>query len=275
MNTERDYVLGTHDGEMGRLALQHRVWRPRALDAWRRAGFTVGRTLLDAGCGPGHATLDLAEIVGPTGRIMAVDQSHRFLDTLEAACRRRGIDHVETAELDLDEQSLPHLEVDGAWCRWVLSFVRKPREVLGKIVGAVRPGGAIVLHEYIDYSTWRLAPRCPEVEEFVAAVMASWRAEGGEPDIALELPCWLEGLGLKIRSIRPIVDVVPPSIYVWQWPARFLEVGVHRLVELGHLAAGRAAAITRAFARREADGQTHMITPTVLEIIAVKDGTRA
>ena len=60
MSPERDYVLGTHDEESARLLLQHRVWRPRALDAWRRAGFTVGQTLLDLGCGPGHAAVDPA-----------------------------------------------------------------------------------------------------------------------------------------------------------------------------------------------------------------------
>ncbi len=27
--TDRDYVLGTHDEELERLGLQHRVWRPR------------------------------------------------------------------------------------------------------------------------------------------------------------------------------------------------------------------------------------------------------
>ena len=68
MADEKDYVLGTHDEEIARLGLQHRVWRPRVLDAWRRAGFTLGQTILDVGCGPGHATLDLAEIVGPRGR---------------------------------------------------------------------------------------------------------------------------------------------------------------------------------------------------------------
>src|SRR6266513_624084 len=53
---ERDYVLGTHDDEVARLGLQHRVWRPRALDAWRRAQFTRGQTILDIGCGPGYAS---------------------------------------------------------------------------------------------------------------------------------------------------------------------------------------------------------------------------
>src|SRR5678816_202122 len=77
---EQDYVLGTHDEELNRLGLQHRVWRPRALDAWRRAGFTIGQTILDVGCGPGYATLDLAEIAGTTGRVVAMDRSARFLD---------------------------------------------------------------------------------------------------------------------------------------------------------------------------------------------------
>jgi len=66
---ERDYVLGTHHEEIARLRLQHRVWRARVLEAWRGAGFAPGHTLLDIGCGPGYAALDLAEIVGPGGRI--------------------------------------------------------------------------------------------------------------------------------------------------------------------------------------------------------------
>ena len=41
MNKERDYVLGTHDEELARLGLQHRVWRPVVLDCWRKAGITV------------------------------------------------------------------------------------------------------------------------------------------------------------------------------------------------------------------------------------------
>src|SRR6516164_179843 len=52
MATEKDYVLGTHDEEIERLGLQNRVWLSRAADAWHRAGFDHGQTLLDLGCGP-------------------------------------------------------------------------------------------------------------------------------------------------------------------------------------------------------------------------------
>ena len=106
---EQDYVLGTHDEEMVRLGLQHRVWRPRATDAWRRAGFTVGQTLLDLGCGPGYASIDLAEIVGPRGQIVAVERSARDLDALRASARRNGLTNIVTHQLDLDTEALPEV----------------------------------------------------------------------------------------------------------------------------------------------------------------------
>ena len=88
--SDREYVLGTRDEELERLGLQHRVWRPFVLDAWRRAGLLPGMTALDVGAGPGFATADLAEIVGSAGRVMAFERSRRFLDALAARAERRG-----------------------------------------------------------------------------------------------------------------------------------------------------------------------------------------
>ena len=45
---DQDYVLGTHDEEIARLGLQHRVWRPTVRDCWRRAGITLGSRVLAA-----------------------------------------------------------------------------------------------------------------------------------------------------------------------------------------------------------------------------------
>ena len=67
---DSDYILGTHDEEVARLGLQHRVWRTVALDCWSRAGITAGSKVVDVGAGPGYATVDLAEIVGPTGEVL-------------------------------------------------------------------------------------------------------------------------------------------------------------------------------------------------------------
>jgi len=270
MTQEKDYVLGTHDAELARLGLQHRVWRPRALDAWRRAGFTVGQTIVDVGCGPGYAALDLAEIVGATGQVVAVDRSKRFLDALSVNSTARGLTQVRCHELDLGESGLPVVGADGAWARWVFAFVRNPRQLLTRVAAALRPGASLVIHEYFDYATWRLAPRCAELEEFVQAVMKSWRADGGEPDIALDLLGWLPECGFEIRAKRSIIDVVSPSDFSWHWPMSFVQVGLKRLVDLGHVTAVKAQEIADALFARESSPHAQMFTPAVLEMIAVR-----
>lgn len=267
---DRDYVLGTHDEEIERLGLQHHVWRPRAADAWRRAGFTAGQTLIDVGCGPGWATLDLAAVAGRQGRVVGVDRSRRFLDAAAAAARARGLTQLEWLELDLDTDELPALAAHGAWSRWIYAFVRRPRALLEKVARALRPGGAMVLHEYGDYRGWRLSPERPEFVAFVEDVIASWREHGGEPDIGLTLPRWLTELGFEVRELRPWVEAARPGDFVWEWPSAFVDVGVRRLVDLGRVTAERAEAIRRAFRESQAAPGAFQLTPTVLEIIAVK-----
>lgn len=268
-HTEQEYVLGTHADEAARLLLQHRVWRPRALDAWRRAGFTRGMTILDVGCGPGHASVDLAEIVGPNGRVVAIDQSRRFLDALETTRVQRGL-RIDVRQCDLTAEPIPVSGCDAAWTRWVFCFVRNPKDVLARVAAALRPGATYVIHEYFDYATWRLSPRSPELEEFVQFVMKSWRAMDGEPDVGRDIPGWLDELGFDVRAVNPIVDIVTPSNFVWEWPAAFVRVGAPRLVDLGHISRERCAEIIAAVDAAAESPSARMVTPGVAEIIAVK-----
>jgi SAM-dependent methyltransferase len=270
LSANGDYILGTGDEEIARLGLQHVAWRSRALAAWRLAGFTVGQTLLDIGCGPGHASVDLAEIVGPGGRVLALDRSPRFLQALQAALRARRLEQVSVHELDLEDADLPRAEADGAWCRWILAFLKWPRKLLARVAAALRPGAALVVHEYFDYGTWRVTPRSREIEDFVAVVMESWRADGGEPDIGLDIPQWLVELGFELRSVRPVVDIVSPSDFIWQWPKTFFHNGLRRLVEVGQLTPERAWLMSKAFAECETTPNAMMVTPGVVEIVATR-----
>ena len=270
MTAAADYILGTHDAELIRLGVQHRAWQPCVHAAWQSTGLAPGQTVLDVGCGPGHASLDLAELVGPSGSVVAIDKSEKFLSALSAESHRRKLENIITRRADLDNGEFPDVMADVAWCRWVFAFLTKPQRVLARLAAAIRPGGMVVVHEYFDYSTWRAAPRCAELESFVKAVMASWRDAKGEPDIALSLPGWLEGLGFELRSLRPIVDVLQPGHPKWGWLRSFIEVGRQRLVDLRYLTASEAESVWSAFQSVEAAPGTRMITPAVLEIVAQK-----
>lgn len=267
---ERDYVLGTHDDEIYRLGFQHRVWRPRALDAWTRARIGDGSKVIDFGAGPGFATMDLAEIVGPTGAVHALERSRRFLDTLEAQAKARGMSQVKAHEIDFVTDAIPVKDADAAWCRWVLAFLPDPKPALKKLVDAVRPGGALVFHEYLDYQTWRLAPEAPNFERFVDEVVANWRGSGGEPDVGRNLPAWLTEMGLKLESFRPHIDVVSKDDNVWRWPIGFFDIHIDQLLELNRITPQMAKDMRDEFARVSEKPGTLMVTPLVLEIIARK-----
>ena len=100
----------------------------------------------------------------------------------------------------------------------------------------------------------------------------SWRESGGEPDIGLDLPRWLGELGFEVRSLRPIIDVVPPTNELWQWPKAFVEVGLSRLVDLGKLGPERAKTMLDAFEAAERSPESLLVTPAVIEIVAVRRG---
>ena len=266
--TQNDYVLGTHDDEISRLGLQHYAWRAEVFAAWQSAKIQRGQTWLDVGCGPGYASLDLAEAVGPEGHVLALDKSDRFLDTLRSRSRDRNLAKITAHRIDLESGEFPAVRADRAWCRWVLSFVNNPRDVLSKVAASLKPNGALVLHEYFDYGTWCPSPICPELDEYIAAVMSSWRDTGGDPDIALRLPAWLSELGLQIQHTRPIVDAPEPGTLLWAWLRAFIYVGRERLVDLGYLTRARADAIWRAFEAFESAPAARMFTPGVFEIVA-------
>lgn len=258
-----DYVLGTRDDEVERLGLQHRVWRSRVLEAFRRARIRSGQTVVDVGAGPGFVTADLADLVGPSGKVIALERSSHFA----AVLRSRGLANVEVREQDVSHP----FGITGAgasWCRWLLSFVSDPAATVRNIGAALRPGGVAIFHEYAAYGTWRMMPPDPVHERFRSLVMQSWRDSGGEPDIALWLPQWLADAGFEIVETHLLADIITPADETWAWPRAFMETGARRLHELGYADEVEAEAMARLL--DEPPAGAHMLTPLVAEIIARK-----
>ncbi|MFN5661405.1 MAG: methyltransferase domain-containing protein, partial [Planctomyces sp.] len=53
------------------------------------AGVHPGDVVLDLGCGPGHATMDLAQIVGPEGLVIALDENRNAVRARDPRARGR------------------------------------------------------------------------------------------------------------------------------------------------------------------------------------------
>jgi len=68
------------------------------------------------------------------------------------------------------------------------------QEVVAKLAAALRPGGTIVIHEYLHYESMTVLPDDGSIAAFTRQVVDDWRASGGEPNVGLCLP----GLLLEI-----------------------------------------------------------------------------
>ena len=270
MPTDRDYVLGTHDKELARLGLQHRVWRPVVLDCWEQAGITIGKRVLDIGSGPGYAALDLAEMVGPTGGVVALERSQNFIAAMKETLQARGLTNVKVYDVDLMNDDLPKGDYDFSWCRWVICFVSSPSLLLKKLGEVMPKGGKSIFHEYAHYETWRFLPRLPSQEIFRGHVIETWRQSGGEPDAVPVLTSLLSENGFVIRSATPHIFCIGPSDFMWQWPATFIEVYLPRLLEMGRIDQKFAEKVRADLAEAEKNRNALMITPLVLEIVAEK-----
>jgi ubiquinone/menaquinone biosynthesis C-methylase UbiE len=268
MTDEREYVLGTDDEELARLGLQHRAWRVAALEGFANGGFLPGMKLLDLGAGPGWVTVDLAELVGPKGRITAVEISPRFAKHLRATAAARGLGNVDVIEGDAEALELPAASLDGAWTRWVLAFLKRPERAVAAVARALKPGARFVIHEYVAYDSMRVAPRSAAFDTVVKAVITSWRASGGEPDRALELPDMLESAGLELTSVRMLPTVARPTDLRWLWPDSFYKSYLPTLVKGGWVTQETERTFWVDWKDRATRPGAYFVGPTVLETVA-------
>jgi len=267
---EREYLLGTDDDELARLGFQHQVWTADAVRAWDRAGFAPGQALLDVGCGPGYATLDLARLVGPRGRVHGVDVSARFVAHLRARAEAMGARNVTAEVLDLTAADLPAEEFDGAYARWVLCFVSDPAAVVRRVAAALKPGAPFVVWDYLRYDGVVMAPGDPAFDRVFGAMVESWRATGGDGSIGQRVPGMMVDAGLEIIHVEPVIRGALPRSALWQWPRTFFTNFLPSLVERGFITRADADAFDARWAEREQDPGAFFSTPPQVAVIGVK-----
>lgn len=104
------------------------------------AGVAPGQTVLDVAAGAGDQTLELAGLVGTSGRVVATDISPRILLHAAEAARSAGYRNVETVVADAERIALPEASFDAAICRLGLMFLASPLGGLAAIRGTLKPG---------------------------------------------------------------------------------------------------------------------------------------
>jgi ubiquinone/menaquinone biosynthesis C-methylase UbiE len=120
---------------------QIRCWLRQATDTMLdRAEIGPGARVLDVAAGAGDQTLDIAQRVGPSGRVLATDISLPILEFAKENARRAGYLNVDVRRLDGERLDLPGI-FDAVICRLGLMLYPNPLEGLRGMHRALKPGG--------------------------------------------------------------------------------------------------------------------------------------
>lgn len=270
MPDEQEYILGTDRIELDRLRNQHYAWIEQAYALLALSGLRAGDTLLDLGCGPGFTSVELARIVGPTGRVIALDTSERFIAFLAAERERLALPQIEPRLGTAEQLDLPAASLDGAYARWLFCWLADPGAVMQTVADALRPGGVLVLQEYLDWGAKKLVPRSAAHDRIVAACMQSWPLGGATIDIGEHLPDLAARCGLVLEHFRPIARLGRVGSLEWRWLTEFYESYLPRLVERGLLQPHEFDNWRADWGARAADGSSFVYTPTMVDAILRK-----
>jgi ubiquinone/menaquinone biosynthesis C-methylase UbiE len=199
---ESHYIIRGGVEGRERLRLLARVMRPTTLRLFEQIGLRPGMRCLDVGCGGGDVAFDLAQNVGPSGRVVGVDFDETKLELARHDAAKGQLENVEFRRLDIAADALAlgtgGLEpgFDVVYARFLLTHLQDPANAIAKMRRTLRPGGILVVED-IDMSGSFCHPRSAAFDRYVELYTRAARAVGADPNIGPRLPGLLAGSGLE------------------------------------------------------------------------------
>jgi SAM-dependent methyltransferase len=193
MSNTTDYVLGHSDFEIERLKIQAAILAGITRRLIRECGIQPGMRVLDIGCGAGDVSMLLADAVGPSGLVVAIDREARAIETTRSRGDAAGHRNIE-AVVATDDDIPVARPFDAALGRFVLHHQRDPVTMIRRAASALRSGGIVAFHEVaIQAYKSEALPSVALWDHVVSATRAALVATVPSPDVAGRLvACFVE-----------------------------------------------------------------------------------
>lgn len=106
-----------------------------------------GMTVADIGCGMGYFSLAMAKMVGPGGKVLAVDLQQMMLDLLKKRAYRAGLsDRIRTVLATQDDIRLT-VPVDFTLAFWMIHEVKDIPRFFDQVAAVLKPEGKMLYAE--------------------------------------------------------------------------------------------------------------------------------
>ncbi len=187
--------------EAKRLEKQGQFLAPLTRRLFEDAGITVGMKVLEVGCGAGDVVLLLAEMVGPGGTIVGVDNNPAILETAWQRVQAAGLPNVSLVSGDILTIALDD-DFDAVMGRLILVHTQDKVALLRKVSTHVRPGGLVVFQEPDHTNPVATEPRARLFEQAWNWWLEATRRAGLERQTGLKLYGMFLDAGLPAPEMR-------------------------------------------------------------------------
>ena len=157
-----------------------------------------GEAILDVGCGTGVNDVALAKLVGPSGKVVGIDNSDAMLAVARA---KASADNVSYRLMPVEEMDFPDASFDGVVCTQVLGYVADPAAAIRALLRVAKPTGRVFIAE-TDWDT--LAYSIPD-KELQRKVTLSFTDHHGDGWVGRRLYPLCREAGAREIELHPYV----------------------------------------------------------------------
>ena len=262
-----DYALALSEQELQRYRLMAERARTDEADLWQRAGIGPGAVVADIGCGPAAVSVVLAGLVGPSGRVIAVEREEPARAGARRVIAASGAGNVELRAGTATETGIPAGSVDVVMMRHVLAHNGAHEQaIVDHLARLVRPGGSVYLVD-ADGTAFRYLDLDPDLADLTDKYVELHGRRGNDLRTGLRLAQLLERAGLDpvLHEGRYAIVRTPPGMRPPAWAAR------DALLAEGIASADDVRRWEAAFARSDAAAQRPTIfAPTFTALGAAR-----
>jgi ubiquinone/menaquinone biosynthesis C-methylase UbiE len=140
-----------------------------------------GMRVLDAGCGPGSITVDLAAIVAP-GQVVGIDAQPSQVEQARVLASARGRANASFAVADAYRLPFADATFDAAFAHGMLMHLHDPLCALAELRRVLRAGGVIGIRDP-DLGALLHMPTTPLLEQWLSLRVRVRQHNGGDPFI--------------------------------------------------------------------------------------------
>lgn len=196
-----NYVIGHAEPEIERLSLQAKAYQPFTRQLFAEAGLRPGMHVLEIGSGSGDATLLAAEMVGPSGKVIGVEQSADAVRLAADRATALGFANVSFECARLEDSLDFGREFDALVGRLVLMYLPSPAVILRRLVRHLRPGALVAFQETNMFGA-RAIPSTPTLERAATWIREAFLKSGAEVQMGPKLHAVFKAAGLAPPQMR-------------------------------------------------------------------------